>query len=288
MSTHTAETTLHTCKSCGNTFQGKYCNRCGEKVYNDHDKSLLHFFEEGFHFITHFEGTFFITLKTIFTRPGQLSADYCDGQRRKYFKPVSFFLLLVVLYLIFPFFVGLNMPLSGHLSQPTYGAYAQERVMHYLAEHPGVTKIQLAQLFAAKSEKTSKILLFSIIPACALLFWTLNFRRRPYYFDHLIFATEFNSAYLMVVFFITPLLLTIFNYVAHTFFHQNWPLGEAFIALCMYSFLAFFLAKASKTFYGLHGLKRAFFMLISLFWHAVVVYLFYKWLLFVTVFALLH
>ena len=85
------------CKNCGNSFTGKYCNQCGEKVYGEKDKSVFHFFEEGLHFITHFDGTFFNTLKKLFTQPGQLSVDYCNGKRKSYFKPLSLFLLLVVI-----------------------------------------------------------------------------------------------------------------------------------------------------------------------------------------------
>src|SRR5918993_3822483 len=105
------------CKHCGNYFNGKYCNKCGEKVYTDHDKSIPHFFEEAFHFLTHFEGTFFTTIKTIFSRPGKLSSDYCNGIRKKYFKPLPLFMLLVVLYLVFPIFSGLNTPFQFYLNK---------------------------------------------------------------------------------------------------------------------------------------------------------------------------
>jgi hypothetical protein len=32
----------NTCKSCGHAFEGTYCNQCGEKVYREEDKSILH------------------------------------------------------------------------------------------------------------------------------------------------------------------------------------------------------------------------------------------------------
>ena len=76
------------CKNCGNRFTGKYCNVCGEKVYTEKDKSIKYIIEEGFHFLTHFEGTFLKSLKAIITRPGTLSLDYCNGIRKKYFKPL--------------------------------------------------------------------------------------------------------------------------------------------------------------------------------------------------------
>lgn len=108
------QTVQHICKNCGHVFTGNYCNQCGEKVYTEHDKSLVHLLEEGFHFVTHFEGTLLTTIKTIFTKPGQLTLDYCNGVRKKYFRPLSFFLLLVVFYLVFPLLSGLNMTLYNH------------------------------------------------------------------------------------------------------------------------------------------------------------------------------
>lgn len=41
----------------GNYFPGKCCNKCGEKVCTGYDKSVLHFIEEAFLFLTLFEGT---------------------------------------------------------------------------------------------------------------------------------------------------------------------------------------------------------------------------------------
>ena len=113
----------NTCKACHNRFTGKYCNVCGEKAFDEHDKSMAHVAEEVFHFVSHLDGTLINTLRAIFTKPGQLSLDYCNGIRKKYFKPVSFFLLLVVVYLLFPVFRGLNMPLEGHFKQNFYGYY---------------------------------------------------------------------------------------------------------------------------------------------------------------------
>src|SRR5688500_3391743 len=112
---------VNNCKNCNHSFTGKYCNVCGEKVYSGHDKEIKHVFEEAFHFLTHFEGKFLTTIKTIFTNPGMLSLDYCNGIRKKYFKPISLFLMIVILYLLFPLFEGLNMRLQYHQSQSLYG-----------------------------------------------------------------------------------------------------------------------------------------------------------------------
>ena len=142
----------HICKNCNHSFSGKYCNQCGEKVYHEKDKSVLHLFEEGLHFITHFEGTFFNTLKKIFAKPGQLSVDYCKGKRKTYFKPLSLFLLLVVVYLLFPVFEGLNMKLYYHTHHILYGKYAMRASSEVMIQEK-LTDQQLLSLFQQKSEK---------------------------------------------------------------------------------------------------------------------------------------
>jgi hypothetical protein len=42
------EINIINCKNCGNSFAGKFCNNCGEKVYTDHDKSFAHILKRYF------------------------------------------------------------------------------------------------------------------------------------------------------------------------------------------------------------------------------------------------
>src|SRR5690349_21293596 len=108
---------LIACKNCGNQFTGKFCNNCGEKVYTEHDKTFAHFIEESFHFITHIDSKFLRTWWLVMTRPAVVSTDISQGVRKRYYKPINLFLIGVVLYLLFPFFPGLNMPLRTHRQQ---------------------------------------------------------------------------------------------------------------------------------------------------------------------------
>lgn len=109
---------LRSCSNCGNTFSGNYCNNCGQEYFDHEDKSFAHLAGEVLHFITHLEGSFWLTLKTVLASPGSLAKDYCAGARKRYFIPISFFLLIVVLYLVFPIFQGLNMEVqSGNTSK---------------------------------------------------------------------------------------------------------------------------------------------------------------------------
>src|SRR5439155_3885912 len=104
---------------------------------------------------THLDGTLIHTIKAMFTCPGKLSVDYCAGKRKTYFKPLSFFLLLVVLYLLFPYFQGMNMKLYYHVRSNIYGDYAMHKTVALMkAKH--FSDAQMGEAYAAKSEKVSK------------------------------------------------------------------------------------------------------------------------------------
>jgi hypothetical protein len=281
------EPTLLTCKNCGNGFQGKYCNQCGEKVYTDHDRSLLHFFEESFHFITHFEGSFFTTIKTVFSKPGLLSLEWCRGLRKRFFKPISFFLLLVVIYLLFPVFEGLNMKLYYHVRHNLYGGFALEKVNQVMAT-THLSEQELSDAFQKKSIVTSKFLLLVIIPLTALFFWPLTYRRRKLFYDQVIFSTEINSMYLLWGFMILPLLLTVFIWISKALSYSSTGINDGMIGVILYSVLCAYVGRAAHRFYGVSIVQSVGLALLFYVIHFIAVQVLYKFLLFVLVINQIH
>jgi hypothetical protein len=281
----------HACKNCAHVFEGKYCNACGEKVYTSHDRNILHFLEEGLHFITHFEGTFFNTLKAL-GKPGKLSADFCEGRRKKYFKPLSFFLLLVVLYLLFPIFEGLNMRLHFYLQQPLYGGYATGKV-NELLEHKHISMPALEELFHHKSEKISKFLLFIIIPLTALFFLLLTFKKRPFFYDQVIFATEINIVFLLWGFLLLPLCILIISVIYHwisgnslSWSENSWQ-GRT-IGITMYAVICAYTSLAIRRFYALRRWQSVLAAVLFSIVHVLVIQYLYKMILFFIVIHLIH
>lgn len=205
----------------------------------------MHLLSEGFHFITHFEGALFLTVKTLFTKPGQFSVDYCNGIRKKYFKPMSFFLLVVILYLLFPFFDGLNMKLYAHVRHSFYGPYAMRKALEVLqAKH--MTDPELGDRFAHASEKISKFLLFIIIPVMAFFSWIAGFRKRKYYYDNFVFSIETISFFILWAFLIFPLLFRLLNFISPGVF--NIPDTPLFIIDISLFFI--YLVFAAKRFFS--------------------------------------
>ena len=195
-----------TCKNCENQFTGKFCNQCGEKVYLEKDKHISHLFEEVVHFFTHFEGTFFTTLKTFFKHPGKLSADYCSGIRKKYFKPISFFLLLVFLYLLFPKFKGLNMTADTYMNKEFGFSWVSIPVLRAKMIKYSVSESEIKKRYDEISSKVSKFSLILLIPLGAIVLAGLFINKRRPFFDHFILSAELASFYILIIYLITPFI----------------------------------------------------------------------------------
>jgi Protein of unknown function (DUF3667) len=275
------------CKNCQNTFTGKYCNHCGEKLYTEHDRTFIHMVEEAMHFITHLDGTLIHTIKAIFTRPGQLSVDYCAGKRKTYFKPLSFFLLLVVLYLLFPYFQGLNMKLYFHVRHYVYGNFAMQKTLALMkAKH--FSDAQMGAAYDAKSEKVSKFLLLVLLPLTALFTWMLSYKRRPLFFDQMVFSAEINSFYLLWGFLVLPLVLKLFLLVYRLFAPVHFDSLDALLGAIIFIGYGLFLVNASRRFYGYRTGRAILFSLLTLVGSFIIIDIIYKFLLFFITISLIH
>ncbi|HYF32599.1 MAG TPA: DUF3667 domain-containing protein [Chitinophagaceae bacterium] len=268
-----------TCKNCGNQFTGNFCNECGEKVYSDHDKRFSHFLEEAFHFITHFDNKIFRSWWLIMTRPGFVSKQICDGIRRPYYKPVNLFIIGVILYLLFPIFQGLNMPLKNHLNE-LYSPVA-ERMVENKMKSKKLTMDQVAARFDAKSPKFAKILLLIIIPLSALAIQLLFLKKGRYFFDHITLASEINTFYLYFTFLLLPLLFIITYFIVYAFgvdlrnhLNDNISVPLHVTALAIYSTLAFI------RFYNEKKVPAILKSVLFLAAHWLIVYSIYRFILF--------
>jgi Protein of unknown function (DUF3667) len=276
------EINIISCKNCGNSFAGKFCNNCGEKVYTDHDKSFAHIFEEIFHFITHFDNKFFRTLKLFFTRPGFVSTQFCNGVRNKYFRPFSVFMIGVILYLFFPILQGLNMSFGSHLvNNRAFHIGFVEKWAVKKAHNQGISLEELAVKFNKKSPGVSKLLLILIIPLTALALSAVFYKSHKYYFDHFILAAEINSFYLFFVFLIVPIFFRLVDRVGNLIhpgfdFELADPISLSlhFIALPIFCFVAFKRFYQSKTFAAIG--KTLLFLLL----HSFIVMILYRLILY--------
>ena len=275
------------CKSCGNQFSGKFCNQCGEKVYSDHDKKLSHFFGEAFHFITHFDSKFVKTARLIFFKPGYVSWNISNGIRKKYFKPLSLFLLGVVIYLLFPVLRGMNVHISSHLGQyramgimwPQKWAIAKMTAQH-------LTEQQFVDFFESKSAKISKLLLLIIIPLTGVWLKLLFYRKKRFAFDHFTLSAEINTFNLYLNFLLMPFFMELLYWI--TFGRVKADYGDnVYISSALAVLMLWYVTVALKRFYEVKTFHAFLKSLLFLAGHIIIAYFIYRIILFCIVMLLI-
>lgn len=268
------------CKNCESPLFGEYCSKCGQKVFTEKDKSVSKLFFEALYFITSFEGKFFKTLKAIYQSPGKLSLDFSNGIRQKYYKPVSFYLLIIVLYLLFPILSGMNMEMIHYKGTPILGKYMSNQIENKLKED-NITEEQLSEIFHEKSKNTSKFLLLLLIPLSAPILYLLYFNKKRNLFDNFTLLTEINIFYLLTFFILVPLILIPFVYLFDLIINDDFFTPFSIILFAIYCTIL--LHKVFKEKWWISILKGGFFGLSFMYMIVVI----YKTIVFQVTFTLI-
>ena len=271
------ENKLIICKNCGDLFTGNFCNQCGEKDYKEQDKTVNHFINEAFHFITHFDGKFLSTFRLIFLKPGLLAIDYCSGIRKKYFSPLSMFLMGVVIYLLAPAFTGLNVPLQQH-KQEVYYPVVKPLIKQKLANKK-ITFEQLAEKYDHKSPAFAKVLLLIIIPLSALSISLLFFRDKKHFFDNLVIAAELNTFFLYFEFLLLPLLIFVTRQLINKFFGETFFIDDSILMVIHFVVFGLVSSIAFRKFYKSKWQSAIFKSILFLILHAFIVIIVYRLIL---------
>ena len=82
------------CKNCGNLFEGKFCNLCGQKA-GVRRFTIRLAAREFLHTFTHVDSGILFLIKEMFLRPGITASEYIEGKRKKYFSPVQYLILSI-------------------------------------------------------------------------------------------------------------------------------------------------------------------------------------------------
>ncbi|MGQ0739580.1 MAG: DUF3667 domain-containing protein [Bacteroidota bacterium] len=106
------------CLNCGAIVQGHYCHNCGQENVVPKE-TFWHMVTHFFYDITHFDSSFFTTIKDLFFKPGFLSGEYMKGRRASYLHPIRLYVFTSAIFflLFFSFFVSEN-EISIDLNQP--------------------------------------------------------------------------------------------------------------------------------------------------------------------------
>jgi len=191
-----------TCPTCSAQGSGKFCSTCGEKKTSPEDFSLRHFLSHAFEAFFHADSKIFRSFRMLFTKPGFLSAEYVRGRRKPYLHPFQlFFVCNVIYFLLQPLttWSGLRTTLVIHTHQMNYSELATRMLQHRLASK-GVSESEFTAAFNHVVDVQAKSLVVLMVPAFALGVWVLEWRKRRFFGEHLVFAFHFYAYWLIFIF----------------------------------------------------------------------------------------
>ncbi|HXA83849.1 MAG TPA: DUF3667 domain-containing protein [Candidatus Dormibacteraeota bacterium] len=194
-----------TCITCGHAASGHFCAHCGEKRRGDHDFSLAHVLAEAAEAFFHVDSKIFVTLKTLVTKPGRLTADFFLGRRKPYMSPLQIFFVCNLLFFVLQPLTGLEIlapPLrifeSNMFLRSTATRLIDQRLakLHLSRSNPEQFK-EFTERFARVAHLQAKSLILALALMLAVIVATLNFRKRRYFSEHLIFSLHAYAWWLL-------------------------------------------------------------------------------------------
>lgn len=200
------------CKNCGNEFEGKFCNQCGQKNIEGRltIKEALHNF---FHEFTHLDRGLFFLIQELSYRPGHVTKDYIEGKRKSYFNPLQFLILAVAVST----FLTINFHLLGTKIDPD--------------SIPGLTEAQVSGLrYNNFMYKYFNLVLFAAVPVSAFFSW-LIFKKSGYnYAENLIFNSFLAGERTVFFIALSPFLYLFRNYwyIVIGLYYLSWNVYFAF------------------------------------------------------------
>jgi hypothetical protein len=212
------------CKNCDNTFEGKFCNQCGQPAAT-HDMNFHFLIHDVQHGLLHLDKGFVFTIKELFKRPGHAIREYLEGRRIKHFKPVSLILVLAGTY--------------GLLSHFFHVDIISDSDIHFNGTQKGVDDMK--EIYSEISDWVAGHYAFVsllILPIYALGTF-ITFRRQGYnWVEHLVLNAYLAGQRLVLHILAFPLVL-LFNGTTSQKMVNDW-LGFVITIITLWTMFQFF------------------------------------------------
>jgi hypothetical protein len=85
------------CGNCAAALSGPYCAQCGQHAHES-ARSLGVLLHDALDLVTHMDGRFWYTIRTLLWQPGQLTVDYFAERRARYISPLRLYFVLSIVF----------------------------------------------------------------------------------------------------------------------------------------------------------------------------------------------
>ena len=200
------------CKNCGNDFDGKFCNNCGQKA-DIHRFTFKHALHDFIHVFTHVDKGLLFLMKELTFRPGITAREYIEGKRKKYFSPMQYLVIAVAVST----FITIKFGIIGFRELPPdiYVTLSQQQKFFLQFNNFVYTYFNLT--------------LFAGVPVMAFFSWLIYLKSGYNYSENLIFNTFIAAQRTLLYIVLSPFL-----YV----FRERWYIGIGTYYILFFIYLA--------------------------------------------------
>jgi len=191
------------CPNCGYYVERNFCPECGQPAHL-HKESFAGLVSHFVSHYIHYESKFWITFKTLITRPGQLTIAYWQKQRMKYIPPITLYIFMSFVFFFLDYVVEALYHKIGWLTESD----ATQTVVREALTGMSLPQKTFQLLFSDspasgvlfdKLDAIAPKLFFSFLPVLAFLLQLFFFRRKSFPFgNHAVFSLHFNSMFFAI------------------------------------------------------------------------------------------
>jgi thiamine biosynthesis protein ThiS len=199
-----------TCPSCSMPCDAKFCFACGEKKPSHHDLAMGHLLSHAGETLFHWDAKLVRTFRALLSQPGLLGCEYVAGKRKPYAHPFQVFFIANLLYfLLFPVigWSGLKTPLRVYETMQDYSAWATRTATHRAAGE-GLSMAEFGNRFDHVMELQAKSMVLVMVPVFAIPLFALEWRKRRYLAEHLVFSLHFMAVWLLLFMIALPTVVS--------------------------------------------------------------------------------
>lgn len=271
---------------CIKKYLRNYLKRLQMNSKNPVDLSLKTFVKNFVKEVFHLDSRILRTLSTLIAKPGQLTIDSFNNSDSKFIKPLKlYFLINFIFFLVTPILNTNNLQIFNFTMQSiSSGNQKYQEIINKQIDKLNVSNEIYEERFNAHIKYNQPALVFLIIPFFALVLKILDFRKKRYFTEHLIFSIHFVSFFL--------LFLIIFNLIIRLvlYFLNYFPASSiivlpiSFFSLLLVVFL--YLLISSKHFYCYSVVLSIFKSIIHFIGFIFTLVVYVQFLFFYTIFVL--
>lgn len=103
-----------TCLNCNHVVEHRFCPNCGQENI-DTRKTFHHLFVHFFEDLTHYENSFWKTIRNLILKPASLTKEYLSGKRMSYLAPVRLYI-----FISFATFLTISLTTEKDIKDVTY------------------------------------------------------------------------------------------------------------------------------------------------------------------------